>query len=171
MKGRAARTHRAGRALLLGLSLAWICSPPAASAADRPAGVPAARPFSSPRNPPRTMKIRLTLKGKSLSATLYDTPSARDFAALLPLTLTLDDYAATEKIATLPRKLSVAGAPAGFTPSAGDITYYAPWGNLAIFHRDFSHSSGLISLGRIDSGAAELKTPGKLKLTLERVDE
>jgi hypothetical protein len=171
MKGQAAQGHRAGRALLLGLSLAWACCLPAASAADKAAGALAAQPSSSPRIPPRTMKIRLKINGKLLFATLYDNPSARDFAAQLPLTLTLDDYAATEKIAYLPRKLRVTGAPAGFTPAAGDITYYAPWGNLAIFHRDFSHSSGLISLGRIDSGAATLKTPGKLKLTLERIDE
>lgn len=117
------------------------------------------------------MKLRLTLNGKPLSATLYDNPSARDFAALLPLTLTIDDYAATEKIAYLPRRLSVKNAPAGFTPSAGDITYYAPWGNLAIFHKDFSHSSGLISLGRVDSGAAEFRAPGKQSLTLELAGE
>lgn len=171
MKDRTAPSHHAGRALLFGLSLAWTGCLPAASTTDKPAGALAARPSSSPRIPPRTMKIRLEINGKRLFATLYDNPSARDFAAQLPLTLTLEDYAATEKIAYLPRRLNVTNAPAGFTPTAGDITYYAPWGNLAIFHRDFSHSKGLISLGRLDSAATELKTPGKLKLTLELVDE
>jgi hypothetical protein len=32
----------------------------------------------------------------------------------------------------------------------GDIAYYAPWGNLAIFHKDFGYSDGLIILGKID---------------------
>ena len=44
--------------------------------------------------------------------------------ALAPITLTLDDYAGTEKISNLPRKLSTAGAPAGSDPSVGDIAYY-----------------------------------------------
>ncbi len=114
-----------------------------------------------------TMKIRLTINGKTLTANLNDTAAARDFLALLPLTLTLEDYAATEKIAYLPRKLSTAGAPAGFDPSIGDITYYTPWGNLAIFYRDFRYSDGLVSLGRIDSGIEALKMSGPLKATIE----
>jgi hypothetical protein len=59
-----------------------------------------------------------------------DNATTRDFLALLPLTLTLDDYASTEKIAYLPQKLSIAGAPEGVDPSVGDITYYAPCGTL-----------------------------------------
>jgi hypothetical protein len=106
-----------------------------------------------------------------MTATLLDTATARDFLALLPLTLTLEDYAQTEKISYLPRKLSEAGAPAGSDPSVGDITYYAPWGNLAIFYRDFGYSRGLIQLGRIDSGIEALNVPGPLKVTIERVDK
>ncbi|HCI3894513.1 TPA: hypothetical protein NO315_005733, partial [Pseudomonas aeruginosa] len=62
------------------------------------------------------MNIRMTIDGQVLSATLVDSAAARDFLGLLPLTLDLEDYAATEKIAQLPRKLSTAGAPAGTTP-------------------------------------------------------
>ena len=74
----------------------------------------------------------------------------------VPMSLTLEDYAATEKISNLPRKLSTEGAPAGSDPSIGDIAYYSPWGNLAIFYRDFRYSSGLIKLGKIDSGIEAL---------------
>ena len=45
------------------------------------------------------MKIRPTINGKAITATLNDTPTVRDFLALLPLTRTLEDYASTEKIA------------------------------------------------------------------------
>jgi hypothetical protein len=117
------------------------------------------------------MKIRLTIDGKAITATLIDNPTSRDFLSLLPMTLTLEDYAATEKISYLPRKLSTAGAPAGIDPSVGDLTYYAPWGNLAIFYKDFGYSSGLIQLGRIDSGIEALNVPGPLKVTIERVDK
>jgi hypothetical protein len=51
----------------------------------------------------------------------------------------------------------------------GDIAYYAPWGNLAIFYKDFGYSRGLIGLGRIDSGIEALNVPGSLTVTIERV--
>lgn len=114
------------------------------------------------------MKIQIHLDDNCLTATLDDNPCARDFAALLPLSLTLEDYAATEKISDLPRRLDTTGAPAGYTPRTGDLTYYAPWGNLAIFHKPFSHSSGLVFLGRLDEGVERMREPGPLKVTLTR---
>ena len=116
------------------------------------------------------MKIRLNLNGKIIPATLADNPSARDFFALLPLSLTLKDYASTEKISDLPKKLTTQGAPAGFDPDVGDITYYAPWGNLAIFYRDFGYATGLIQLGRIDAEVKALSASGPLQVTIEAVN-
>ncbi|MEX1826878.1 cyclophilin-like fold protein [Luteibacter sp. CQ10] len=113
------------------------------------------------------MDIRLTIDGHMLSATLEDSAAVRDFLALLPLALDLEDYAATEKIAQMPTKLSTAGAPAGMTPSIGDITYYAPWGNLAIFYKGLNYSAGLVKLGRIDGDIQVLRTAGPLKARIE----
>ncbi len=117
------------------------------------------------------MRIRITIGSRTIQGTLADNATARDFAALLPMTVTLEDYERTEKIHYLPRKLSTAGAPAGIDPSVGDITYYAPWGNLAIFYRDFGYSTGLVSLGRIDSGVELLAEPGPLKARIEVVPD
>jgi hypothetical protein len=119
----------------------------------------------------RTMKIRIEIEGTSVTATLDDTEAARDFASLLPLTMTLEDYNSTEKIAFLPRKLSTRGAPPGSDPDVGDIAYYAPWGNLAIFYRDFGYSTGLVKLGSIDAGVEALRRPGSLRVTIERLDQ
>jgi hypothetical protein len=120
----------------------------------------------------RAMKIRITIDSASVSAQLEDNPSARDFASLLPLTVVLEDYARTEKITYLPRKLSTADAPAGVDPSIGDIAYYAPWGNLAIFYRDFGYSSGLIKLGTIDpSAVAALSRSSSGQATIELVTD
>ena len=115
------------------------------------------------------MKIRIIINGREATATLDDTPVARDFAALMPLKLTLTDYASTEKVSDLPRPLKKAGAPPGYDPSVGDITYYAPWGNLAIFYRDFGYASGLIRLGSVDTGLDALKQSGALPTTIELV--
>lgn len=117
-----------------------------------------------------TMKIRIEIEGTFVTATLDDTEVARDFASLLPLTMTLKDYNATEKIAYLPRKLSTKGAPRGIDPDVGDITYYAPWGNLALFYRDFGYSAGLVKLGSLDADAETLRRPGPLLTKIELLD-
>lgn len=116
------------------------------------------------------MKISLKIGKRVHTATLADGGAARDFASLLPLTLALEDYNSTEKIANLPRRIKVTGAPDGYDPSPGDITYYAPWGNLAIFYRDFGYSRGLVHLGTVNAPAEALRTPGRLEVTIERVE-
>lgn len=124
------------------------------------------------QTPPQTaaMHIRILIGERSLAATLDDSATARDFAALLPLSLTLQDYARTEKISDLPRRLATTGAPAGTTPRAGDLAYYAPWGNLAIFYKDFGHSAGLVRLGRLAGDVGALAGPGPLAVRIERAE-
>jgi hypothetical protein len=117
------------------------------------------------------LNIRIDAKGASVIVTLDDNQTSRDFMALLPLTLTLEDYAATEKIGYLPRKLLTRDAPAGITPRAGDVTYYAPWGNLAIFHKDFKYSPGLVKLGTIRDGIDVFRRTGRFTVTIRLVDE
>ena len=115
------------------------------------------------------MKIRIEMNGNEITATLTDNATSRDFVSLLPLKLKLEDYGDTEKIGYLPRKLSTDGAPPGSDPSVGDVSYYAPWGNLAIFRKDFRYSTGLINLGKIDSGLESLNAPGSVEVTIDLV--
>lgn len=117
------------------------------------------------------MKIRIIVDGTELSAMLEDNAASRDFAALLPLDITLKDYNGTEKVADLPSRLSTKGMPEGVDPEIGDITYYAPWGNLALFYRDFDYARGLVRLGRIESGVERLAGSGALSARIERVEE
>lgn len=134
---------------------------------------PTARATSRAASHQRTsaMKIRIKIQNDVITATLADNATSRDFVYLLPMTVTLNDYASTEKITYLPRRLSTDGAPEGSDPAIGDITYYAPWGNLAIFYKDFSYSSGLIKLGKIDSGGEALNVTGAMQATFELADE
>ena len=119
------------------------------------------------QQPVKTMKIRMVVDGKAVTATLADNPTSRDFYSMLPMTLMLSDHANTEKVAYLPRKLSKAGAPAGAKPEIGDIAYYAPWGNLAIYYKAFAYSDGLIKLGTISTYREAFKVAGSLKVTIE----
>ncbi|HSH71689.1 MAG TPA: cyclophilin-like fold protein [Methylophilaceae bacterium] len=112
------------------------------------------------------MKINIAVGDKTIQATLLNNPTAQDFISKLPLTLKLEDYNSTEKISDLPKKLTKKDAPGSMNPSRGDIAYYAPWGNLAIFYRDFSVSPGLIKLGVIDSGLETLEVAGAINVTI-----
>jgi len=117
------------------------------------------------------MKIRLIVGNQYATATLYDNATARDFAALLPLSLTMEDYAAIERVASLPRKLATQGAPEGMVPKAGEMTHYAPWGNLAIFMESRSYARSLLPLGKVDEGLSMLAQPGPYRLRIERVQD
>ena len=157
----------ASKTLRLTILLASSLLPVACSAEERtsnPSSPPeektaSASIMAAERGPEQlegTMHIRIRAGGRTFTARLEDSAAARDFAAQLPIDLTLKDYASTEKIANLPRQLSTQGAPPGVDPAAGDIAYYAPWGNLAIYYRAFGYSRGLVRLGRIDAGAEAL---------------
>ncbi len=123
-----------------------------------------ASPTGSDRNTP--MDIRVTIDGKPVDATLNDSPAAHDLASLLPLTLGLEDFHGTERIAYPPRKLTTENAPEPQAPKTGDLTYYAPWGNLAIFYKDGpSASSDLLVLGHIDADTDQLS--GADRITIE----
>ncbi len=161
---------RINRMQLFALAIAICFSQPACGASssgfrDGPANLPNEVSNEHVEN----MKIRIKFEDKVLTATLRDNKTARDFVSQLPLTLTLEDYASTEKISDLPKRLSAEGAPSGSDPSVGDIAFYAPWGNLAIFYRDAKYANGLIILGKIDSDAAAFNVPGSLKVTIESV--
>lgn len=112
--------------------------------------------------------INVIVAGKVLSATLDDTAAGRAFAALLPLELGHSDYHGIEKVADLPARLDTTGAPARYAASAGDITYYAPWGNLAIFYKPFQAASGLVRLGAFDGPIDALLTPDAGPVRVER---
>lgn len=101
-----------------------------------------------------SMNIRFDIESSAqpIFVRLKDSPTTQDFIRQLPLNLELTDYAATEKIAYLPEKLTSQGAPKGHPAKAGDIAYYAPWGNLAIFYKDFDGvANNLIYLGQFDT--------------------
>ena len=86
----------------------------------------------------KNARIKLTVNGnKEIFVSLDDNQASRDFLEMLPLTLTFEDFNSTEKIATLPNELSTEGQPSGYTPEIGDFAYYAPWGNISVFYKDF----------------------------------
>ncbi|QPB24034.1 MFS transporter (plasmid) [Rhizobium sp. 007] len=105
---------------------------------------------------PTDVRIRLTFNDRVLTATLYDNPSARDLASMLPLSLEIEDYGSNEKIVRLPRKLTEDGSGPFGNERPGDLCYFKPWGNLALFYDDYKWD-GLIRLGRFEGGFEPLR--------------
>ena len=114
------------------------------------------------------MQVRITMPAGVLSATLDDNPTARDFWAMLPLKLALEDYEGTEKVGMLARHLSMESAPEGAVPEAGDVAYYAPWGNVALFYRGADHAHGLVRIGRLEGDLKLLTQSLSYAATIER---
>ena len=110
------------------------------------------------------MKIEFSFSDHTFTASLYDNAAAREFASMLPLELTIEDYSTNEKIAYLPRKLTAQGNEAFDDEAIRDFCYYAPWGNLVFFHAGYRYSRGLVRLGKLDGGIAPLLTKGKFPL-------
>ena len=95
--------------------------------------------------------IKITIADTVITGRLADNTTARDLAAQLPLTLTFKDFNHVEKIATLPRRLSMDGAPVGADPDIGDIGYYAPSGDLVFYYGDVGYWNGIVRIGRFDT--------------------
>lgn len=95
-------------------------------------------------------QVRVSIGDTVLTGRLWDNATARDLIAQLPLTLTFSDFNGLEKIASLPRKLSTDGVPAGDDPLPGDIGYYAPWGNLVFYDGDVGYFNGIVRIGQFD---------------------
>lgn len=117
-------------------------------------------------------RIKLTVNGnEEVFVSLYDNQASRDFLEMLPLTLTFEDFNSTEKIATLPNELSTEGQSSGYTPEIGDFAYYAPWGNISVFYKDFRYSNSLYKLGTIESGTEIFENMNNdFEVTIERVN-
>ena len=115
------------------------------------------------------MKISLTFRDKTLTATLNDHETARDFVSLLPLTLTMNDLFGREKYGHLPRAIS-GGGKRQFTYGVGQLVYWSPGPDVAIYYKDDREkipSPGIIVIGQVDADIELLNQPGSVKVTIE----
>ncbi|MDM0018513.1 cyclophilin-like fold protein [Variovorax saccharolyticus] len=116
------------------------------------------------------MKIHLKLDGKVIPATLADNPTAREFAAMLPLAITMHDLFNREKFGPLPRAISRRRTRTRSRAcEAGDMICWAPGPDLAIFHRHDGQKirGGFHVLGRLDEGAEAFGVAGAVEVRIE----
>lgn len=115
------------------------------------------------------MRIRCTFADQSFTYRLQDSATTRDFVAMLPLDLTIENFSTNEKIAHLPRRLDEGGLVDYSDEASGDLCYFRGWGNLAFFYGDYTYSGDLIRLGKIEGGVEPLLVKGSFPLRLETV--
>jgi len=115
--------------------------------------------------------IKVTFGETVVTARLADNATARDLAGQLPLTLTFKDFNKVEKIAKLPRPLSMLGVPKGDDPDIGDIGYYQPSGDLVFYYGDVGYWNGIVRIGRFDNTMQLIEQQDRdLRVTIERID-
>ena len=116
------------------------------------------------------VRVRIIIDTTSIEATLADSDAARDFASLLPLTLSMNDLFRREKFAALPRAISEQGKRT-YDYAVGTIGYWPPGPDVAIFYRHDGEripAPGLIVIGKIKAGVEALSVRGAIRATIER---
>lgn len=100
----------------------------------------------------------------AVTATLIDTPPARQFAAMLPLTLQLKDVWGQAKSGPLPHLLTAEGTTPIHDPTPGEIYFWPQTEVIAIYYDDLGQAvpaPGLVRLGVVDAGLDSLAHAGR----------
>jgi len=102
------------------------------------------------------MKISVHSNGNTTVFQLNDSQAAKDLYAQLPLSIEVENYSHNEKIFYPPKKLATSDTPLA-DARTGTLAYYAPWGDVVIFYKEFGTASGLYELGHAVSGMEHIK--------------
>ncbi len=103
-----------------------------------------------------TMKINVIANGKTTMFQLNGSTAARELVDQLPLRIPVENYGNNEKIFYPPKKLGTADTPQA-DARAGTLAYYAPWGDVVMFYKNFGSASGLYELGHAVSGSEYIR--------------
>jgi hypothetical protein len=116
--------------------------------------------------------LHLTVNGNAVTARLIDSPTARDFIRLLPLTLPMNDLFNREKFGHLPRALANTGKSV-HRYAVGEIAYWPPGPDIAVFYRHDGESipdPGVIVIGKVNSGIEAFGLRGAATVRFELSD-
>jgi len=131
---------------LLGLAV-WAFAASLGSAAWGADGQPL--PLSS-------LQVEILSRGKTATFRLYDTTAAREFYAQLPLTLDLTNFRDAQWMFYPPGKLRVKADEAYHDGKKGELSYYAPWGDVFMLYKDFYAGDEMHRLGVGLSGVDDI---------------
>lgn len=133
---------------ILALLSLTSCTPAQIPHEDEPLKQPPTEQPDEPYKPTnKTMKI--TIGNSTFTATLANNATGTAFKAMLPITLTMNDYNSNEKVCSLPNNLTTSPTNVG-TIHAGDIMLYGA-SSIVVFYDTFSTSYSYTRIGKIDN--------------------
>jgi hypothetical protein len=93
------------------------------------------------------MQVTITSQGHTATFQLYDTVAAKEFYAQLPLELDLSNFRDAQWMFYPPQKLNVTSREAYHDGKKGELSYYAPWGDVFMLYKDFYAGDEMHRLG------------------------
>ena len=118
-------------------------------------------------------QVVLRLSDGTATATLEDTAAAREFAAQLPVRLTLRDPMGQAKSGRLPRSLAVEDAERVIDPEVAGLYYWPPSCDIGILYDDLGQTvppPGMVPLGTVTSGLPTIASAGnRFTVSIEQV--
>lgn len=102
------------------------------------------------------MKISVTSNGDTTVFELNNSDASKQLYNQLPLDIEVENFGSNEKIFYPPEKLSTTNTPMANAKN-GTLAYYAPWGDVVMFYKDFGSAGGLYDLGKVVSGLEYIK--------------
>lgn len=117
------------------------------------ASAPAAEAHGLPLS---DMQVKITSKGHTAIFRLYDTVAAKEFYGQLPLELELTNFRDAQWMFYPPEKLNVKAREAYHDGKKGELSYYAPWGDVFMLYKDFYAGDEMHRLGINVTGIEEI---------------
>lgn len=92
------------------------------------------------------MKVQVSDQQNKVVFEVNDSDASKDLIKQLPLTTKLENYNDDEKI-FYPQKLKTDNTPIS-QGRVGDLAYFAPWGDVVLYYKNFQAYPGLYQLGK-----------------------
>ncbi|MDO4163000.1 MAG: cyclophilin-like fold protein [Bacteroides sp.] len=117
-----------------------------------------------------TTKMRITVNGHTLTATLQDNATARAIAERLPMTLPMMDLYGREMCYRFSESLPTDNVSTrGY--SVGEIIYYPPMHSFVIMYEQNGENFQMQHIGQIDSGVEIFSGIGDVDVLFEAVEQ
>lgn len=172
--GRFMPTGDANRAqaavMLMRFAQNTACSRPTQPATPTPTPAPTPAPTPQPTPVPEEHRLQVTVNGQNFYGEIYDNETARAFAAMLPMSVNMQELNGNEKYHYFDGALPTnASRPEGI--HTGDLMLY---GNncLVLFYEDFTTSYSYTPLGRLENqtGLAQALGSGNAQITFSLIE-
>ncbi|NIN61297.1 MAG: hypothetical protein GTN55_02710 [Gammaproteobacteria bacterium] len=102
------------------------------------------------------MHVKITSQNRMATFQLYDTVAAKELYDQLPLELDLSNFRDAQWMFYPPERLGVTEREAYHDGKKGELSYYAPWGDVFMLYKDFYAGDEMHRLGVGLSGVDDI---------------